>query len=46
MYIYLLKDSVDGVVTRCSLDGPGIEFRWGRILLGSPELSRGPPTFL
>ena len=25
------RNSVDGIATRCGMDGPGIQFRWGDI---------------
>jgi hypothetical protein len=35
-------DSVDGLVTRKGLDGPGIESRWGRHFPHRPRPALGP----
>jgi hypothetical protein len=34
MHILVIRDSTVGEATRCGLDGPGIESRWG---LGFPH---------
>jgi hypothetical protein len=49
LFTYLLtrsRDSVDGIVTRYGLDGPGIESRWGEIFRTYPDRLRGPPSLL
>ena len=35
-------DSIVSIVTRYGLDGPGIEFRWGRDFLHPSRLVLGP----
>jgi len=36
------QDSVDSIATRCRLDSPGIESRWGRDFLHLTRLALGP----
>ena len=36
------RDSSTGIATRFGLDGPGIEFRWGRHFLLSSKPAPGP----
>jgi hypothetical protein len=38
--------SVVGIATAYELDGPGIEFRWGRDFPHCPDRPRGPPKLL
>jgi len=42
------RDSSVGIVTRYGLDGPGIEYRWGRgeILHTRPDRPCSPPSLL
>jgi hypothetical protein len=42
------RDSSVGIATRCGLDGPGIESRWGggEIFRTRPERPWSPPGFL
>ena len=39
-------DSIVGIVTRCRLDGPGIESWWGDIFCTGPDWPCGPPSLL
>jgi hypothetical protein len=36
------RDAAVGIVTRYGLDGPGIEFRWGRVFPHSSRQTLGP----
>ena len=40
------RDSSVGVATRCELDGPGIESRWGEIFRACPDRPWDPPSLL
>jgi hypothetical protein len=40
------KNSSVGVVTHCGLDGPGIEFWWGKIFHTHPDRPWSPPSLL
>jgi hypothetical protein len=40
------RERVVGIATRCGLDGPGIESRWGEIFRTRPDRSWGPTSLL
>ena len=44
--MYVGRDSAVGIATRCVLDGPGIEFRWGEIFRTRPDQPWGPNSLL
>ena len=40
------RDCSVGIPTRYGLDGPGIEYRWGRVFRTCPDQPWGPPSLL
>ena len=40
------RGSADGMATRCGLDGPGIEYQWGRDFPRPFRQALGPPSLL
>jgi hypothetical protein len=45
--MFVGRDSLVGIATRCGLDGPGIEIRWGaRFFQTRPDRPWDPPSLL
>jgi hypothetical protein len=46
LFLIVVRDSSVGVVPRCGLDGPEIEYQCGEIFFTRSEWPWGPPSLL